>query len=253
MLSRALARLTAAAPSRLKYALAGLKPLHARLLRLGGDTATVRLGSGTVRWRLDELTSQQHLLGTYEPYMQRALERWARPGAVVYDIGAHAGFASLYAALLVGPGGKVVAFEPYPTTFRSLERQLAANPGLPITALPIAASDVSATLAMRRPNGSSSQSFISAHGEVQVQARPIDELVAAGAIPPPAVIKLDVEGHEAAALRGALATIAAHRPVILCDYNDDATEALVRGTLAGLGYRVRPGPPVTALPEPPAP
>ena len=248
MLAHILARLTAVAPTRLKYALADMRPLYLRVLRLGGSTVMVRLPRGTVRWQIDALTSQQHLLGTYEPYLQAALARWVRPGDVVYDIGAHAGFHTLCAALLVGPSGQVIAFEPYPQNFRSLQRRLSLNPGLPARALEIAASDTTAAVRMHGP-GSSSQSHIAEAGAVLVDARSLDDLVQAGVIAPPNLIKLDVEGHEAAVLRGARATITAHRPVILCDYNDADTEAMVRHALSGLAYNVSPGPPVTAVPQ----
>jgi len=248
MLTHTLARLMAVVPSPLKYRLARLKPLYNCLLGFGSRVVTVRLPGGTVRWQIDALTSQQHLLGTYEPYLQAALARWVRPGDVVYDIGAHAGFHTLCAALLVGPSGQVIAFEPYPQNFRSLQRQLSLNPGLPARALAIAASDQTASLRMHRP-GSSSQSHIAETGKVQVAAQSLDDLVQAGVIAPPNLIKLDVEGHEAAVLCGALTTITAHRPVLLCDYNDADTEALVRQALGGLAYDVSPGPPVTAVPQ----
>jgi Methyltransferase FkbM domain len=45
----------------------------------------------------------------------------------------------------------------------------------------------------------------------------IDRLVADGTIPPPTFVKVDVEGHEAAALKGAAATVAQHRPVLAID------------------------------------
>ena len=248
MFTRGLAGLMAALPSGIKYRLARLRPLYVQLLQLGGATATVRLPQGALRWQIDQLTSQAYLRGTYEPDMQRALAAEVRPGATVYDVGAHAGFHTLATALRVGPVGRVVAFEPFPETYRSLERQLRLNPHLPVQALRLAASDRNATLAMRLA-GNTAQHAIATDGTVPVEARTIDALVQEGAIPPPDVIKIDVEGHEEAVLRGAQATIAAHRPVILCDYDNLDTPLVVARALNGLGYRVRPGPPVTATPQ----
>lgn len=243
-----IARIAAVLPSQLKYATASLRPLYTNLLRLGGSIKAVQLPHGTLRWHVDQLTSQQHLLGTYEPYLQQAMRDWVRPGDVVYDIGSHAGFHALSAALLVGPRGNVVAFEPYPENYRSLERQLAANPNLPVLALRIAASDREAVVVMERP-AASAQSFISTAGDVSVRARPIDAMVADRTVPPPALIKVDVEGHEAAVLHGARSTIAAYLPIILCDYNDADTKQVVQAAVADLAYEVRPGPPVIAIPR----
>jgi FkbM family methyltransferase len=242
-----LARIAAALPSALKYRLRAARPVYRWLLRLGGAQRTVQLAPGTVRWQIDQLTSQAHLLGSYEPYMQEMFRRFIAPGGVVYDVGAHAGFHSLLAGVLVGPTGRVIAFEPDPENCRSLQKQLAANASLPVQALEIAVSDQSGTLLMRRI-ASSSERFVSAEGELVVHAARIDDLLASGTIPPPSLLKIDVEGHEAAVLRGAMATLAAHRPVVLCDYNDASTEQIVRDALAGLGYRVAPGPPVIATP-----
>jgi len=58
----------------------------------------------TVRF---EPNAERHHLG----FMQRYL----RPGDVVLDIGAHAGQRAIPAARLVGPPGRVDAFEPSPT------------------------------------------------------------------------------------------------------------------------------------------
>jgi hypothetical protein len=50
------------------------------------------------------------------------------------------------------------------------------------------------------------------------------------------LLKIDVEGHDAAVLRGARTTLAEHRPVVLIETWDGGVE--VRALLAGLNYRV---------------
>lgn len=52
--------------------------------------------------------------------------RWYRPkaGDLVFDIGAHCGVSTYHLSEMVGPEGKVVAFEPDPVTFAILQRNV---------------------------------------------------------------------------------------------------------------------------------
>jgi FkbM family methyltransferase len=98
-------------------------PLRGALRRLGlwsgeagpGPRAQTPIPSArTVRF---EGNAERHHLG----FMQRYL----RPGDVVLDIGAHSGERSLAAARLVGPPGRVDAFEPSPTLRTTLLDRIA--------------------------------------------------------------------------------------------------------------------------------
>ena len=61
-------------------------------MSVGQSVLDVPTDAGSLRWRVDALTSQQFILGTYEPYMQRAFTEYVQKGDVVYDVGAHAGY-----------------------------------------------------------------------------------------------------------------------------------------------------------------
>ncbi|HEY0432182.1 MAG TPA: FkbM family methyltransferase [Pyrinomonadaceae bacterium] len=247
MLSHSLARFSASLPSSIKYRLATIRPAYNALLRLGQPLVEARTIGGPVKWRIDELSSQQYLLGTYEPYMQEAFAKFVRSGATVYDVGAHAGYHSLLCGLLVGPSGRVVAFEPNPKNRKSIERQLLANPGVPVSISPYALSDTHGTVQLDTSNGSS-QGRVSDKGDCQVEARTIDYLVEHEKLPGPDVMKIDVEGHELNVLLGAVATIRAHRPIILCDPNDETTAGAVAELLGDLGYRVGGNLPIICQP-----
>ena len=52
------------------------------------------------------------LNNTYDTFLFKRLNSEALQGKIIYDIGAHIGFHSLYFARLVGPKGKIYAFEP---------------------------------------------------------------------------------------------------------------------------------------------
>jgi len=167
---------------------------------------------------------------------------------VVYDVGAHAGYHSLFCSLLVGSTGKVYAFEPNPKNLVSITRQLRLNSPNQVCLLPYALSDRSAVARLDTSHGPS-QGQLSNSGDTQVEARTIDSLVADGSCPAPNVMKIDVEGHEHEVLIGAMNTLRKHKPIVLCDYNDDQTHALVTNILGPLSYEVRKGPPVIALPK----
>lgn len=66
-------------------------------------------------------------LGSYELDKQRRFATTLRPGHVVYDLGANAGFYTLLASKLVGRSGHVVAFEPLPENLAALRRHLELN------------------------------------------------------------------------------------------------------------------------------
>ena len=65
--------------------------------------------------------------GMAERPMQEALARELRPGATFFDIGANVGFVTVLAARLVGPGGRVIAFEPVPQNAAAIRENLALN------------------------------------------------------------------------------------------------------------------------------
>jgi FkbM family methyltransferase len=246
MFARTLARTAAVVPTPVKYALARYKKFFTRLMSAGQGIVRVTTDAGSFRWRVDELTSQRHLLGTYEPYMQQCFRQYVSAGDVVFDVGAHAGFHSLFLGLLAGEG-TVFAFEPNPRNLASIRSKIALNPELPVIVLPFALSDRRGPVHLV-PQADTSQCAIAESGGEIVQARTIDDLVAAGVVPPPAFLKIDVEGHEAAVLEGARHTLAAHKPIVVCDYNDGTTLQAVQAMLAPAGYTVRDGPPVVAIP-----
>jgi FkbM family methyltransferase len=66
--------------------------------------------------------------GSYERKTGRVLQRLVGAGSAVLDIGANIGAHTLRLGRLVGPTGKVYAFEPTDYAFRKLERNLELNP-----------------------------------------------------------------------------------------------------------------------------
>src|SRR5215475_14063057 len=84
-------------------------------LRLLPKRMVVRIHRGRAKGLKWIVGSSTHgcWLGTYELEKHLALERYVKPGMVVYDVGAQAGFFTLIFSRLVD-GGQVIAFEPLP-------------------------------------------------------------------------------------------------------------------------------------------
>ncbi len=178
--------------------------------------------------------------GTLEPPVQEALRRLVATGAVFYDVGATGGFFTILGARLVGPHGRVVAFEPVPACARAVASNIALND---FAHAEIREAAVGAASGRDRllVVGEASWSHLASTGrhadvraEIDVVVESIDELVAAGEIPPPDVVKIDTEGAELQAIAGMRATIEAHGPSIVCELHD--TNAEFCALMDELGY-----------------
>jgi FkbM family methyltransferase len=158
------------------------------------------------------------------PAEQQALRSLVRPGDCVFDVGANYGELAVFTfAPAVGPAGLVAAFEPVPPTYARLCRTLQGprpRGSAPVVPLPFAATDADCTLPLWVPPHSDEESsFAETPGGVRFEcpARRLDAACEAFRLPPPALVKIDVEGAEPLALRGAAGLVAAARPLIFCE------------------------------------
>lgn len=162
--------------------------------------------------------------GTWEPWVVAACRGLARPGDVLYDVGAHVGCVTMSAAARVGPAGRVFAFEPQPDLARTLAVSARLNRHENVVVVPVMLGDHAgdahlavpddSLLASRIPRG---RRFTSIPRELWT----VDDVVAAGGLPPPDVVKLDAEGAELEILRGATGTLRRVQPAVVfeCDEN----------------------------------
>jgi FkbM family methyltransferase len=164
--------------------------------------------------------------GTLEPPVQEALRRLLAPGDVFYDVGANIGFFTILGARLVGPAGRVVAFEPVPACARAVAHNIALNDFARAEIREEAVGEAGGR-ARLLVVGEASWSHLASTGrhadvrdEIDVTVVAIDELVRAETIPPPDVLKIDTEGAELQAIAGMRATIERHRPAIVCELHD---------------------------------
>jgi FkbM family methyltransferase len=172
-----------------------------------------------------------------------AAEYLVGPGGVVIDGGANIGAFSLVAASVVGPGGEVHAIEAAPATAALLRRSVAANPGYAIQVHELALADAEGELELttfEAGSGSASLAASSAGDVVRVRATTLDVLTAG--LDRVDLVKLDVEGAELRALRGAERLLAEGRPVLLIELEPDhlarqgGSVAQLETLLADAGY-----------------
>lgn len=164
------------------------------------------------RWVADAST-HGCWLGSYEFEKQQLFSDTVITGNTVFDIGAHVGFYTLLASVLVGEVGRVMAFEPLPRNLHYLHRHIKLNHIANVQIIPAAVADAPG-IAMFEEVLSSSEGHFSATGNLEVKVIALDEQIKTGQLPIPNVIKMDVEGAEFAVLRGAQQMLLQYQPII---------------------------------------
>jgi FkbM family methyltransferase len=150
----------------------------------------------------------------------QALQALLSPGDHFVDCGANVGLWSLVAAGRVGPGGRVTAFEPNPAAYRRLVQNLSASRevGRRVSAHNVAVADAAGQVAFEPGSHHNLGRILaqSGNGSIVVRAVSLDEQLGAA---PVRALKLDIEGGEAAALRGASRLLKVQRPWIWAEFN----------------------------------
>jgi FkbM family methyltransferase len=224
------------------------RPLIGPLVRFGAEQLRRRprtVPHGQAKGlRIDASGSNLgYSLGTTEPLIQALVAEHITPDSVVWDVGANVGFYSLIASRLAK---RVVAFEPLPHNCAALNRNLALNNVSNVTLVETAIADhVGRTdlathdeLTFAKIDTSQDTSFqqtATPHAVVTVDVSTLDEQLEL--YPGPQLLKLDVEGAEVAALRGATRLLRDVRPVIIIELH--GTNKPIVDLLEASGYVAR--------------
>jgi FkbM family methyltransferase len=144
-----------------------------------------------------------HRVGLMGKEEMSLLEKLIEPGMQIVDVGANIGLYTLLLARLTGESGRVFAFEPEPNLFSMLCENCAANNAVNVTPFRCAAGDANGRATFQRATFNSGDNRLGASKpggqSIEVEVARLDE-----ALPVQTVqfIKLDVQGHEVAALTG---------------------------------------------------
>lgn len=169
----------------------------------------------------------------------RLAAKFAKPGTVCLDVGANAG---AYSYFMERAGAAVHAFEPIP----DLAAQLNERFGHRLTVHQIGISDRAGQFEIKAPliDGKPAYGFASVEQtwpqdqsiSHRIETRTLDSF----AFENVSLIKIDIEGHEAAALRGAQETLKRCRPALIIEAEErhkPGAVAEVWRVLQPLGYR----------------
>lgn len=192
--------------------------------------------------------------GVWQEPVWRSISDGLSDGAVFLDVGAHIGYYSLKGSVKVGPGGKVISFEPNPHTVEQLRGNIAASHAVNVIVEPIACTDSEQMLTLydstsEGNSGASSLSLANADDikrgalpSYAVRGRPIDHVIAELGLKRVDVIKVDVEGAEYLVLRGLRETLRRFHPRVVMEVvpaqlaNMNATPDDLISLMAELGY-----------------
>jgi FkbM family methyltransferase len=178
--------------------------------------------------------------GVFDPCVTETLHRLIEPGETVADVGANLGYMTSLAAARVGAGGSVLAFEPHPRAFELLGRNVARWSDLgtvgAVELRQMALSDAAGEGELFSGGSEEFDMAVASLGDdqhppmgagseaISVTLARLDELDGIDRL---AVMKIDVEGHEPAVLRGAggLLESGAIRDIVFEDHDDYPSES----------------------------
>jgi FkbM family methyltransferase len=174
--------------------------------------------------------------GVYDPNLIIVVNALLKKGSVFIDVGANMGYFSLLASQVVGKDGKIFALEPSSRDFARLQDNIKTNNLQKIIfPLQLAISDkvslVNLSIACEERSGLNTMgSEFSSKGTEKVEVQEvgsttIDKFMNRKHIDKVNVLKLDIEGSEVDALRGAVNTIEKCRPAIMLGVNPVALNA----------------------------
>jgi FkbM family methyltransferase len=173
-----------------------------------------------------------YFFGEYDAGMTGFIKAHAGEGMTCWDVGTERGWFSLLLGRLVGPQGRVDSFEAFPGTCEKLRYNLGLNGFSWVTLYPAAVSDREGSQFFVPPakvdqfagfiSDCSGLGYLTQEGgpgRIEVPTITLDAHAKQTRVERLDFIKMDIEGAEVAALRGARETIMRFRPVIAVEYN----------------------------------
>jgi FkbM family methyltransferase len=170
--------------------------------------------------------------GEYDAEMSSVISHHVWEGQTAWDVGAERGWFTLLFASIVGPSGKVHAFEALPMSADRLEANIKLNGFNNVRVNRVAVARERGTTWFRPPGpwypferNHSGVGYVAAGEQtdtIQVPTTSLDEYAESAGVKDLAFIKLDIEGSELDALVGAQSVIGRWRPILAVEYSSAA-------------------------------
>ena len=185
--------------------------------------------------------------GEYDTNVIERMKHLLPPDAVVLDVGANIGAYALQLAHVLQSRGRIIAIEPVPANSKRLRENIALNGMTDIVeVVDSAVGDHSGLVYLRNALNREGMTGNAVVAEDGIAARlvTIDEIAETYALRRCDLIKLDIEGCEFAALRGAECLLKKYRPVLYLELNAHWmkhfcwTVSDLLGYLGPLGYEL---------------
>lgn len=194
----------------------------------------VRIGQDKYRIVSDD-GYLDYIRNGFEPDMVRLFESLAAGSGTILDIGANIGCTALLFSSL---GKQVYAFEPSPTTFVFLEKNIAASGKQNITACNLGLGDIDGEASLALAPSNRSGAFVMPQGkpgsgflEEKITLSTLDRMVRTMDLKDIDLIKIDVEGYEGHVLRGSAGTLKEHTPLVVLELNHWCLNAFQRTSI----------------------
>ena len=194
----------------------------------GDELRVVTSDKVSMLWNPTDLRSASNILVNYGIYEQEEspfLLAAGKDAEVIFDIGANAGYYALHWASRIASNGCIHAFEPVPSTYARLQRNVHLN-GLErsVHTRNFGLGDEAKTVSIFLPefSGSSAASIKNLHPEeksieVAVRIETLDEYFTGAGLSRLDLIKIDVEGAELLVLKGGRKTLARQKPILFME------------------------------------
>jgi FkbM family methyltransferase len=208
---------------------------------------SLRSGASIYVEGTDYIQLMIYYFGAFEPHCLEYLRRCATKGGTVVDVGANIGIFTLESSLAVGPAGRVLSIEAAPENAWALRANVQRNEFSNVSIIEAGAGDAKGQATLTLPSGSNVGMFtlgsVAGSKSFDIQIDTIDHLLEPLGITSIDLLKMDIEGSETRALRGAQRTLQQFRPTVLIELNETALAGCgsssreVKALLGDLGYR----------------
>lgn len=170
----------------------------------------------------------------WEPHIVKLFKKYVKEGDTVLDIGGHLGTHTMALSKCVGPNGKVHVFEPQPKLFTELLVNIFLNGCKNVIPhrMALGEKDGEAFIYSPFPHNEG-MAHIATSGD-KVQMKTLDSFNFSNV----SLMKLDIEGYEINALKGALETIKQNRPIMIVEVLTSPTTTQRLNFIKNLGYEI---------------